>query len=270
MMALNFSLGQTGSFTLLFFALWHVAHRDSRVVAAGVLGGLLILKPPLAFGFGLLWLIQARRYWKSLAVAGLVGVAVSLPTLIGGLAPWRSFASAISERAGTESNFSQQSGSVAEFLKLLLPGASGPGTLITWGVGIGVAALLMWLAVQRFERDTELLSAAAVVVSVVASPHLLIYDSMILIIPAAVAYRRGALTGDRGGMLALLAVVSIAIGPELWDFQFAVLGRRIGLELPALLIGSALVVRWIEEAMSSDDGGADPALHGSGPVLADA
>ena len=93
---------------------------------------------------------------------------------------------------------------------------------------------------------------------------------MILIIPAAVAYRRGALTGDRGVMLALLAVVSIAIGPELWDFQFAVLGRRIGLELPALLIGSALVVRWIEEAMSSDDGGADPALHGSGPVLADA
>ena len=252
MMAYNTALGQTGPFVLLLFAFWHVAHRDDRVVAAGVLGGLLILKPPLAFGYGLLWLIKSKKYGKSIAVAAGVGAVLSVPTVVAGIGPWRGFLDAMIERAENESAWAQQSGSVSEFVKLLTPGAPSWVTLVSWVLGFAAAGGLIVATKRRFGDDPELLSAAAVIATIVASPHLLIYDSLILVIPAAVAYRRGVLTGDRAGLLAALIVGSIALSPILFDVQFAVINRGIGLELPALIAGTVLIARWIEQRESVD------------------
>ena len=248
MMAFNTALGQTGPFVLLLFALWHVAHRDSRLVSAGLLGGLLILKPPLAFGYGLLWLIQSRRYGKSIAVAAGTGLVLSIPTFVAGIGPWRGFLDAMIERTENESAWAQQSGSVSEFVKLLTPGAPSWVTVLSWIVGFFVAGGLLVVTRRRFGEDHELLSAAAVIATIIASPHLLIYDSLILVIPAAVAYRRGVLTGDRAGLLGALIVGSIALGPVLFEIQFGLIGRGIGVEFLALIASTILLGRWIEEA----------------------
>lgn len=110
------------------------------------------------------------------------------------------------------------------------------------------------------------MSAAAIVASVLASPHLLTYDTMIFVIPVAVAYSRGLLTGDRGGMLFAIVAVSYVLGPVLYIMQFEILGRGIGLELPAVLLCCALLVRWDGEAPESSDSESERLA----PVLADA
>lgn len=251
MMALNTSLGQTGAFVLLLFAVMHVSMADQQLVRCGVLAGLLILKPPLAFGYGLVWLVQARRYRPAMAAAAATGVVLAIPTLIGGSGPWRDFLDAMTHRADLESSWSQQSASVPEFLKLAFPLAPAWVTVSTWLVGLAVALLVVVAANRRFGSDPELMSAAAVVATVVASPHLLVYDSLILVIPVAVAYRRGLLTADRAGLLAVITTASLVLGPALYDVQYTQFGRGIGLELPALAACVWLLVKWQEHAASN-------------------
>lgn len=247
MMARNISLGQTGSLALLLFASLHRAHVDGRMVRAGVLAGLLILKPPLAFGYGLLWVIQATRYRWALLTAALTGFVVSIPTLMGGVAPWRLFLEAIRERADAESAWSQQSSSLPEFLKLLFPLAPSYVSLGTWAIGIVAALGIVVAANRRFGDDAEFMSAAAAVATVIASPHLLVYDSLILVVPVAVAYRRDLLTGERAGVLVLITTTSLAFGPAIYDLQYGLFGRGIGLEFPALVLCVVLLLRWNTE-----------------------
>ncbi|MFT7473943.1 MAG: hypothetical protein ACI81L_000858 [Verrucomicrobiales bacterium] len=261
-MALNTSLGQTGPFALLLFAYIHRETVEDRPFRLGVLSGLFILKPPLALGYGLLWLIWSRRYLHSLLAAAFTGLLLSVPTFIGGLQPWRGFIGAMEERADAESAWSQQSSSVPEFLKLFLPNAPSWVTVLSWGIGLGAAAMLVLVAQRRFGHDAEVMSAAAVVATVVASPHLLVYDSLILLVPAAVAYRRGLLTGDRAGLLAAIMTASFAFGPVIYNLQYDVAGRGIGMELPALVACVWLLVRWNEQKQAE----AEPLLA----VLADA
>jgi alpha-1,2-mannosyltransferase len=253
MMALNTILGQTGPFALLLFAYLHRETVEQRTIRLGVLAGLLILKPPLAFGYGLLWLIQSRRYLRSLLAAALTGVVLSVPTFVGGFQPGWGFIAAMEERADAESAWSQQSSSVPEFLKLLIPNAPSWVTILSWGIGVGAAAAVILLAQRRFGRDAEVMSAAAVIATVVASPHLLVYDSLVLLVPAAVAYRRGLLTGDRAGMLAAITTASFAFGPVLYNLQYDLVGRGIGMELPALAACVWLLVHWDDQKQAESD-----------------
>lgn len=248
MMALNTILGQTGAFVLLLFAVIHVSMVDRRLIRGGLIAGLLILKPPLALGYGLLWLVQARRYRQSIVVAAALGIVLSLPTLVGGLGAWQGFLEAMTHRADLESSWSQQSASVPEFLKLAFPLTPSWATYVTWFVGLAVALVVVLAANHRFGDDAELMSAAAVIATVLASPHLLVYDSLILVIPVAVAYRRGVLAGDRVGVLAAVTTASLVLGPALYDAQYAVMGRGIGAEFPALVFCVWLLVRWLDEA----------------------
>lgn len=266
MMAVNITLGQTGVLVLMLFVGLHRAHEHGRVVVAGALAGLIVLKPVLAFGYGLLWLIQMRTYRRSIVVAAATGAALSLPTVVSGLDPWEGFTGAMRERTDAESGWAQQAASVPEFVKLLFPLSPSWVTMLAWAAGIAVAVLILVAANRRNGNDAEMMSAAAVVATVIASPHLLIYDTLILVIPVAVAYKRGLLTGDRGGLLFALITVAFAFGPPVYRMQYDIFGRGIGIELPAVLIGVALAVRW-------DKGANTPSVDGEAPlapILADA
>ena len=244
MIAVNTWLGQTGAFVLLGFALLHRSMVNRRDVAVGVLIGLMILKPVLAVGYGLLLLIDLPRSRRALGVSAGVAALLTVPTLIGGLTPWREFAGAIQNRADIESAWSQQSLAVAEVLKFLVPNGSAGFTLFSWVAGIFAAAVLLLVARRRFGNDPEVMSCVAVIATVVGSPHLLVYDLLILAIPVAVMWKRGYLSGDRVGILATCIVASIAFGPALNRLQFVNFGRAISIEFLGLVIACSLAVRW--------------------------
>jgi len=138
---------------------------------------------------------------------------------------------------------------------MLSPNSPGSVTVWFWVAGFAGALVLVLLGQRRYGNDLEVMSAIAVIATVLGSPHLLIYDTFVLIIPVAVAWRRGALTARRIGLLAALYSVPIAFSPVLVDLQIQHIGRGVGLELPALLLSCWLLVKWDRESTNIADVG---------------
>lgn len=244
MMVFNLSIGQTGAAVLLItVAVHHLLIRDQRVLA-GAVAGLFLLKPPLALGLGLLWLVKARKFGVAIAVSLLTGLVISLPTLVNGLDPWRDFLATSAERTELDNAISAKSSfSLAEFVKPVVD-----ATVLVWIVGILLGLLFLTAVDRRHDGDIELLSGAAALVTVLFSPHILIYDSLILLIPVAVAYRRGALDATRVGML--IAIVGVGATTRL------LIGGP-SLEFPAALLAAAILAVWVDQSVrgsSSDEG----------------
>lgn len=244
MMAINTWLGQTGAFVLLWFVVVHRAVVGQRDIATGALIGLMILKPVLAVGYGLLLLVQLPRSWRALGTATGVAGALTLPTMVGGFAPWREFIGAISHRADVESSNGQQSLAVAEALKALHPGASTAVTIASWVFGALIAAALLYVANKRFGEDYEAMSAVAVVATVFGSPHLLVYDLLILAIPLVVTWRRGYVSTHQLGVIAAIFTLAFTIGPTFNRFQFSTFGRALTAEAISVILVIALVGIW--------------------------
>lgn len=266
MMVLSFTLGQTGALVFLLFACLHRQHLVGDQRGAGLLAALFVLKPTLAVGYGLLWTLAPRRFATSLVLACAGGVLVMLPTLVGGLAPWDAFRSSIIARVEVESDWAVQSSSVAEFIKLLAPHMPTEATLGSWAVGLLAGVGFMLLALRRHHDDVEMLSGAAAVATVLASPHIIIYDMVMLAIPLAIAHRRGVLSAARTGVILGVFAVAITLGPPLHALLYETFGGGIGLELPAMLVCVALLERWI---IAGADGEMDQEAE-SVAVLADA
>lgn len=243
-MVQNVRLGQLGTFVLLLMVAVHLAASRRDPVRAGILAGLFILKPTLAIGYGLWWLIDLSRWHRAIIAAATTGIVFALPTFVGGTDPWRHFLSAMEFRVDTEGTWKQQSLSLPEFLKLLAPRSDGSTTLMFWTAGITLATAMLVAAKKRFGEDPELLSAVAVVATIVASPHLLVYDTFLLVIPIAVALHRGVLTSARVQTLVAIHVGSIVFGSGIYEWQFERFGRGIGLEFPGIVLCCWLLIKW--------------------------
>jgi len=256
----NLGFGQSAPFVLLAGVAVHKMVEADRKFAAGLIGGLLIIKPTIAIGLGLWWLMDIRRWYRAVAGAALSASVVVLPTVAGGFGPWRSFADAMTQRVDVEGDFQQFSPSVPEFLKLLAPGASGTLTLIFWIVAAAAAAVLVSMALRTWSDDAAVLSAAAAVATVVASPHLLVYDTLLLIIPLAVAVNRGVLTTARTELLLAIFTCGLALGPLFYSLQFDLIGRGVGLEMPTFVLCIALMVRWMVETPTIEERALTPVV----------
>jgi hypothetical protein len=173
-------LGQIDGVAALGLAAAYMAWRNGRPAVAGFWMALAFAatKPHLAIGLGV-WLV-ARRDWRALAGA-LAGCAVAAAVSLvlvgpGGLG---GFVSALGFAAGNTPGVSTLGipGLVASWL--------GDGTV---AVVIGIAGSLLALAgcwllgarSRRLPQALEVSLAGAVALSLVASPHLLPHDLVIL------------------------------------------------------------------------------------------
>lgn len=95
---LNLRTGQNGFLIAGLIGAFLLAFRDNRRVA-GLPLGLLIIKPHLAVGVGLLVLL--RRRWSVVVIAGAVALALlAIATAIYGLRVWVDFYDAVREAGG--------------------------------------------------------------------------------------------------------------------------------------------------------------------------
>jgi hypothetical protein len=95
---LNLRTGQNGFLIAGLIGCFLLAFRDKRTIA-GVPLGLMVIKPHLAVGIGVVSLLQRR--WSLLAAAGLVAlVLLGLSTWIYGVGIWADFGNAVGEARG--------------------------------------------------------------------------------------------------------------------------------------------------------------------------
>ena len=186
------SFGQNSLLSLLLFSLTYWLWRKEKYVAAGLVSSLILFKPQLILGIGVLLLLEWRKSWKSLA-----GLAIGGGILAGSCFLFLPEAS----RAYVElaRNFIPRMlyldqfplwhlHSIRGFWILLFPGqrwlVEGL-TLVFSAAGI-VAFIIFW---RSWRENKKLLFAGAICLTVLITPHDMIYDWSILLIPAAIFWQ---------------------------------------------------------------------------------
>ncbi len=201
---LNLRTGQTGFLVAGLVGAFLLAWRDNRALA-GLPLGLLVIKPHLAVGAGLLALFGRR--WDVVAIAGgVVAAAMGLATLIYGIGVWASFLSAVRE-AGTflaAGHYPMYRMSSA-YAFLLTIGVPQPVALIAhFAVAAVAAGLLIWTALVRTAFRHQ--AALVCVLSLFVSPYNYDYDLALLGIALAFVLPDIAARSSPAALAGLLAL----------------------------------------------------------------
>lgn len=254
--------GQITALWLSVFIQSFVALRRGRDVEAGLWFGLLACKPTLGLGFGVVLLV-ARR-WRALAAASFVGAALlgfawlTMPAVLHGY--FHGSAALLALVRGKGYPTAGLHGSF-EFGTLLFDDLSHRLASLA-GVAVALAMLAFiahswwrkpW---QPGARAWDLRLAASLAIGVVASPHLFVYDLMLLLLPLFILLRYfptrdGVPLG--GGTLLGLAALTWAlglVGPALTVGQQELTQLLFGVSV-ALQLG-VLAVCWLSAEIARE------------------
>ena len=197
---------------------------DSVALSAGA-GGLLAIKPQYLPAY--LAVLFAARRWRSLALAAAGGGLLLLSPLAGG----------VSGLSAMVHNALSANQVVAVRLDEAWIGLIGPAlpartaTVAAIALYLGVLAVL-WLLAWRRPASVIGFAALSGALTVLASPHALPHDLLILAVPAWLAivlYREGAIRNPLPGLLAI---------------DLALLIDLRGVDVPLGPIAMTLVVAW--------------------------
>lgn len=205
----NFMVGQTafvsaaligGTLTLM----------DTQPVWAGVLLGLLTYKPHFGLLFPIALAVSGR--WKVFFTAGAVAVVMaSISWMVFGTASWEAFAPGLGHALVADG--SADWGKMQTMFGLVH--ALGGGDTLAWSVQIAVATACAGVIAVLWRSDVayDIKAAALGVATLLATPHLLTYDLVVLAVPLAFLFRFGRAHGflpyETAGMaLACLLILS--------------------------------------------------------------
>ena len=235
---INLGHGQNGFLTAALFGAGLLA-LPNRPVVAGILFGLLAYKPQLALVMPVALLVRGQ--WRAILAAALtVAALVGITSLLFGSDLWLAFAASTE----TSRRLLLEQGDVG-FEKL----QSAFAAVRLWGGSIklayavqGAATVMAVCGVAWTWRsatcDRNIEAALLVVATLVASPHVLDYDLMILALAIAFAASAGLSDGFRAYEISILGAAWIV--PLLSRSIAGVTGIPIGLIVLLTLYGIIL------------------------------
>lgn len=248
-----FAYGQNTALSLLLLCAFLVKLRRGEDVTAGLLLGLLVYKPQLAVGAGLL-LLFARRF-RTAGTA--LGVALAFAVLNLVIYPDASAAFAASIMEGFTAMGSQAFPVWGEMSfmaagRLLVPGRAGSVLGVVFSVGAALALARWWRAVEWKPGTAEwdLAIAASWPLAILLAPHLFEYD-LTLVLPAwfLAASRLGP--RPEGPVLGWSAMVFLFATAGLFLSAASVTSLGFAIQGPALaIVGWSLAV-WHTRCVAS-------------------
>lgn len=249
-------LGQLSGLYVLCFAGSLAALALGSELAAGILAGLLLIKPPLALAP--LFAIAAARSRRALAVVGVTALALFVGSLPWGLDAWPTWmrdagwwAATLEDAPGTWwrqwTLYSFVRSSMAEV---------GLGETAARGVSLAMtlplAGAVAWLGARALRRDAagpsgvglRMRAAALLALATVAlNAYLFYYDALLLVVPAVVAFLARDTYAERA-RVAIAALVLVS-----WVLQLVTpLFGQGGVPLPGLAATMWLVVEGVDLA----------------------
>lgn len=239
------SFGENSALSLLLLAATFVLWRKRALLASGLVLSLLLYKPQLALGVVILWALDWRRDWRALlsfALGGGILVLLCFTLLPDASWAYLDFVLTVMPNLPAWHDFPLwHLHTVRGFWRLLLPNAHGLAdglTLVLSAVGL---AGFVWLWKRR-RQEPEVLYAAAICLTLWLTPHAMVYDWAIALIPALLLWRaRPDLQGELRAIFALFWVALLLSGP-LTLAQLRLL--PFALQISVVLWGWALVWLW--------------------------
>jgi len=233
----SISFGQNSLLSLFLFCLVYGLWRKDKRLAAGLVSSLLLYKPQMVLGIGLLWLLDWRRDWKALLGLSLGGATLA------GLSFWlmpdasrayldlaRTFLPGLIYR---DQFPLWHLHALRGFWILLFPGqvwlAEGLSLILS---AVGVIAFFFFRRFRRSEPD--LLFAAAICLTIWITPHAMIYDWSILLIPAVLFWQAlPRLRHFLKPLYVLIWIVTLLSGPLVYG-QLKILPVAVQVSVPVL------------------------------------
>lgn len=240
------SFGQNALLSFGVLALVYLLWRQDRRFLAGLALSLIMYKPQLSLGVGLLWLLGARRDWPAL-------VGVSLGSLSLAIASFAFLPEASHEyvRFATEDLPTMSWGegfplwhahSLRGFWLLLLPFSPVLCEVLTFALAAG--GVLVFVRARALNADNKSITyALAIVLTLWITPHAMIYDWSLLLIPAVLLWRERPQDRPLWRVLFALIWITTFIAGPLVIGQQKVLPFALQVTLPALAFAALLMVR---------------------------
>lgn len=230
------SFGQNGLLSLaILTGVWLLWRRD-RALAAGAVSGLLLYKPHLLLGLLLFYLIEGprgRRAMLGLLTVGCLLTALSLLFLSEATLAYLDFARIVYPDLPSWKEFPiWHLHSLRGFWRLLLPAwpRLADGLTLLFAIVGAAAALRFW----RRHRADALRFGAAIVLTLWLTPHAMVYDWAILLLPALLLWEHAP--SAHPDLCAVFALIWLAffLGTPLTALMARHLGWGIQWTLPAL------------------------------------
>lgn len=245
------SFGQNSLLSLLLFSATYWLWKRDKYLAAGLASSLLLYKPQMVLGLGLLWLLDGRKSWKS-----LVGLAAG-GTILGGLCflllPEASRAYMDLARTFLPGMIYQEQfpiwhlHSLRGFWILLSSGnrwlSEGLSMLLSV-VGV-VAFYFFW---RKYRTERNILFAGAICLTIWISPHAMIYDWSILVIPAVLLWQAFPQLRALLKVLYALLWVAVFLSTPLTVAQLKILPVALQISLPVLFVVLLIIYRQLMRA----------------------
>jgi hypothetical protein len=203
---------------------------DTQPIWAGVLLGLLTYKPHLGLLFPIALAVSGR--WRVFFTAGIAAALMAAVSwAVFGNESWFAFTSGISHSLVSDGSADWGKMQTASGLVRAL----GGGDTLAWSaqIGVTVIAAAAVAVVWRSSTAYEIKAAALSVAALLAAPHLLTYDLVILAVPLAFLFRLGRSHGFQQYELAGMGLACLLI------FVFPFVEAPVG--LAAVVVTAALV-----------------------------
>lgn len=252
----SISFGQNSLLSLFLFSLAFYLWRRNKPLMAGLVSSLLLFKPQMVLGIGLLWLLEWRKDWKA-----LLGLALGGATLAG-LCFWL-----MPEASQAYINLTRDFlpgliygeqfplwhlHSLRGFFVLLFPGYKWLPEGISLLLSIlGVVAFILFWRKNRTEHG--LLFAAAICLTIWITPHAMIYDWSILLIPAIILWQaRPGLQPLWKALFVLIWLTTIVSGPLTYG-QLKILPIAVQISIPILFFAYFTAYRTLSMKKNNHD-----------------
>jgi hypothetical protein len=233
------SFGQNSLLSLGIVALTYFLWQRQRPLLAGLTLSLALYKPQLALGIGLLWLLNWRRDGRALLGLGLGGAI--LGGLCFGLLPEASRAylqlaqTVLPTMLETKGFPLWNAHTLRAFFLLLFPPWPGLASLMAAVLSLGGIAFTVRFWQQR-RQNPALAFAGAVCLTIWITPHAMIYDWALFLIPAVILWQHHLKERQRWRVLfAGLWLVTLFSGP-LTLGQQRLLPVAVQISLPMLAL----------------------------------
>lgn len=233
------SFGQNSLLSLFLFSLTYRLWKKDKYLFAGLVSSLLLYKPQLVLGLGLLWLLEWRRSWKSLL--GLAAGGVTLAGLCFLFLPdasreYINLAGNILPGIMYQDQFPLwHLHSLRGFWTLLFPGShwlSEGLSLIFSIIGV-IVYILFW---QKNRNHKNLLFAGAICLTIWITPHAMVYDWSILVIPAILFWQAYPTLKPLLKTLYALVWIAMFLSAPLTLAQLKFLPVAVQISIPILFV----------------------------------
>lgn len=250
------TFGQPSVLWLLIMVAVYVLLKRGQSVAGGAVAGLLIMKPPLAVGFAIWWLVDWRRYRSAVAAAfGTAGASLAISYAV--------FAETWTGYWGSVDAFLRQRGSPVNlwahfsawsFWDLLMPDFRLIASVL--GAASTIAIVAVGVRLLRSGPKLEVAMSISVLLTVLGAPHLLAYDWTLLLIPGVLLWKASSAGESRH--LAYSAVVAASGWSVIWTIEL------IRDHHPAIQVAPLVLLLAILNQRGALIDHADSAVEGSG------